>query len=127
MRILLDTSVLIDVLRDRHQRREFLARLVEANHTPATTILNVAELYAGMRPGEERITETLLSELLCLGITVGAARLGGTLKYAWAKRGKTLGLADALIAAVAIEEHCALATDNKHDFPMNELEFCPLP
>jgi len=123
VRILLDTSVLIDVLRDRNQRREFLTRLVQQRHTPATTVLNIAELYAGMRPREEGITESLLSGLMCLGVTPRAARLGGQLKYTWAKRGKTLALADSLIAAVALEEQCLLVTDNRRDFPMPELQF----
>ncbi|MGB7845622.1 MAG: type II toxin-antitoxin system VapC family toxin [Candidatus Acidiferrum sp.] len=127
MRILLDTTVLIDLLRKRNKRREFLTTLVEAHHTPATTVLNIAELYAGMRSGEETVTERLLSGLVCLGISERTARLGGALKNTWSKRGKTLGLADTLIAAVAIEEQCALLTDNRKDFPMPEVQLYPLP
>lgn len=127
MRILLDTSVLIDVLRNRNRRREFLTALLDKDHTLATTVLNIAELYAGMRSGEEQVTEALLNGLLCLGITGHAARLAGQLKNTWAKRGKTLALADTLIAAVAIDQHCALLTDNQKDFPMQELHLYPLP
>jgi predicted nucleic acid-binding protein len=125
VRILLDTSVLIDVLRKRNRRREFLAALLEKDHTPATTVLNIAELYAGMRSGEEQVTEALLSGLLCLGISEQTARLAGQLKNTWAQRGKTLPLVDTLIAALAIEEHCTLLTDNQKDFPMRELHFYP--
>ncbi|MGO9841315.1 MAG: type II toxin-antitoxin system VapC family toxin [Candidatus Acidiferrales bacterium] len=125
MRILLDTSVLIDVLRKRNKRRELLASLVDAHHTLVTTVLNIAELYAGMRPAERAMTERLLEGLLCLGITERAARRGGALKNIWSRRGRTLGLTDALIAAVAIEEECALLTDNQKDFPMPELHLYP--
>ncbi len=104
MRILLDTTVLIDLLRNRNRRRELLTNLIEAHHTPVTTVLNIAELYAGMRSGEEAVTERLLSGLVCLSISERTARLGGELKNTWSKRGKTLGLTDTLIAAVAIEE-----------------------
>lgn len=127
MRILLDTSVLIDVLRHRNRRREALAELVRAHQSLATTSLNVAELYAGMRPGEEEPTEALLAGLECFDLTSSSARLAGKLKNQWSKRGRTLALADALIAAIAIEQRCALLTDNRKDFPMPELQLYSLP
>ena len=126
MKILLDTSVLIDVLRRRNGRREALAVLVRAHESLATTSLNIAELYAGMRPGEEASTEALLDGLECFDLTGNAARLAGKLKNQWSKRGQTLSLADALIAAIAIEERCALLTDNRKDFPMPELRLYEL-
>jgi tRNA(fMet)-specific endonuclease VapC len=126
MRILLDTSVLIDALRNRNNRRELLVGLLEAHHTLATTVLNVAEIYAGMRQTEKVGTELLLSGLVCFDLNERAAQRGGQLKYTWSKRGKTLGLTDALIAAVAIEEQCALLTDNQKHFPMRELQLYPL-
>jgi len=127
MRILLDTSVLIDVLRNRNKRREFVTELALADHTLATTVLNIAELYAGMRSNEASATEAFLSGLLCLGLSDRSARLGGALKSSWSRRGKTLTLMDTLIAAVAIEEQYALLTDNQKDFPMRELRLFPLP
>jgi predicted nucleic acid-binding protein len=125
MKILLDTSVLIDLLRKRNDRRNFVIGLLQANHTLATSVLNIAELYAGMLPAERGVTETLLSGLISLGISERAARLGGQLKNTWARRGHSLTLADTLIAAVAIEEHCALLTDNRKHFPMPELRLYP--
>jgi len=127
VRILLDTSVLIDVLRRRNERREALAELVRAHQALATTTLNVAELYAGMREGEEGATEALLAGLECFDLTGNSARLAGKLKNRWSKRGKTLALADALIAAIAIEERCALLTDNRKDFPIPEVQLYALP
>jgi predicted nucleic acid-binding protein len=126
VKILLDTSVLIDTLRRRNGRREALAALVRAHESLATTSLNIAELYAGMRPGEEASTEALLEGLECLDLTGSAARLGGKLKYQWSKRGQTLSLADALIAAIALEARCVLLTDNRKDFPMPELQLYEL-
>lgn len=127
MKILLDTSVLIDVLRRRNQRREALAELVRADQMLATTSLNVAELYAGIRPGEEALSEAFLSGLECFDLTGTAARLAGKLKNQWAKRGRTLALADTVIAAISIEQHCALLTDNHKDFPMPEVQLYSLP
>jgi predicted nucleic acid-binding protein len=127
MKLLLDTSVLIDVLRARNRRREMLAELTRAGHTLSTSILNVAELYSGMRRGEEAGTEALLSGLLCYDLTGTAARLAGKLKFDWSRKGRTLTLADTIVAAIAIENRCHLFTDNRKDFPMRELKLHPLP
>jgi len=122
MRLLLDTSVLIDALRLRHGRRELLAELVQAGHTLATTALNVAEVYAGMRPDEAERTEALLSALDCYDLTGSSGRRAGALKQQWSKKGRTLALADMMVAAIALERGCTLMTDNRKDFPMEELD-----
>jgi hypothetical protein len=127
MRLLLDTSVLIDTLRHRRGRRELLARLASDGHALATSVLNIAEVFAGMRPDEERATETFLSALECYELTGAAARVAGTLQRKWAGKGRTLTLADTVIAAVALEHDCMLMTDNRKDFPMPELHLYPLP
>ena len=127
MKLLLDTSVLIDGLRARNQRRELLADLARAGHTLTTTVLNVAELYSGMRTGEEARTESFLSGLLCYGLSGTTARLAGKWKFAWSQKGRTLALADALVAAIASEQQCHLLTDNRKDFPMSEVKLYPLP
>ena len=127
MRVLLDTSILIDVLRRKNQRREFLAELVRGGHTLSTTILNIAEIYAGMRPAEEDRTEALLSGLESYELSGSSARLAGRLKNTWARKGHTLALADAIVAATAIERGCTLLTDNRKDFPMPEIQLYPLP
>lgn len=126
MKILVDTSVLIDVLRNLNRRRELLARLVASDHTLITSAINIAELYAGMRPSEEAATEALLAGMICVGLSDGIARTAGKLKSSWARRGKTLTLVDTLIAATAIGEQCVLLTDNQKDFPMPELSLYPL-
>jgi predicted nucleic acid-binding protein len=127
MRLLLDTSVLIDVLRFRHRRRELLAELVQAGHTLSTTALNIAEVYAGMRPDEAQRTEALLGVLDCYDLTGTSGRRAGVLKQQWARKGRTLALADMIVAAIALERGCSLMTDNRRDFPMEELEMFDLP
>jgi len=127
MLVLLDTSVLIDALRLRHRRRELLAELARSGHRLSTTALNVAEVYAGMRPEEEQQTQAFLAALECYDITPTAGRLAGNLKNKWARKGQTLALADTLVAAVAIERRCTLMTDNLTDFPMPELSHFQLP
>jgi|SRR5579872_85357 predicted nucleic acid-binding protein len=127
MRLLLDTSVLIDVLRSRRNRRSWLAELVRAGHSLETSALNIAEVYAGMRPEEENATREFLGALRTHPITVSAAEKAGRLKNQWSRKGRTVALADTIVAATAIEQGCELITDNRKDFPMPELRLYDLP
>jgi len=104
-----------------------LAELVRAGHTLSTTSLNIAEVYAGMRPHEAPSTETLLNSLECHELTCSASRLAGHFISEWRKKGRTLQLPDTLVAAISIERQCVLVTDNRKDFPMSELQLFPLP
>jgi predicted nucleic acid-binding protein len=127
MQLLLDTSVLIDALRLRGGRRQWLAELVRAGHTLTTSAVNLAEVYAGMRPEEEARTKIFLNALECHEITASVAETAGKLKRRWAQKGRTLTLADAMIAAVALQQGSPLATDNRRDFPMSQLQLYELP
>lgn len=127
MDLLLDTSVLIDTLRSRKGRKELLAGLVEGGHLLTTTSLNVVETYAGLRPGEGARTSLFLDSLECYGLDCETGKQAGLLINSWAKKGKTISLPDAIVAAIAIERGCTLMTDNRKDFPMPELRLYPLP
>ena len=127
MKLLLDTSVLIDILRLQHRRKELLATLAEDGHRLSTSAVNVAEIYSGIRPGEEDRTIELLESLECYAIDAAVGEHAERLKNLWAKRGHVLALPDVCVAAVAIEQNCALLTDNRRYFPMPELTLYPLP
>jgi predicted nucleic acid-binding protein len=127
MKLLLDTTVLIDVLRNRKGRRELLADLVRAGHSLSTCALNIAEVYGGIRSGEEGRTEAFLAGLDEFVLEGRVARAAGRLKTTWGKKGRTIALADAIVAAIAIEKECSLLTDIRKDFPMPELRLYPLP
>ena len=127
MNLLLDTTILIDALRHRHRRRELLTGAIHEGHTLATTAINLAEIYAGMRPAEEAKTEMFLRGLECYPVTAAIARRAGRLKWEWSQKGRTLALDDMLIAAAALEHGLTLMTDNRMDFPMPELVMYSLP
>lgn len=127
MNLLLDTTILIDVLRHRSGRRELLTEIVHEGHTLATTAINLTEIYAGMRPTEEAGTKMFLDSLECYPVTAAIARRAGRLKWEWSQKGRTLALDDMLIAAAALEHGLALMTDNRMDFPMDELDLYSLP
>jgi len=125
--ILLDTSVLIDILRDRRGRRALLRDWLLEGHALACSPVNVAEVYAGMRPKEAAATNDFLRELDYIEISREAAQKAGRLKFEWKAKGHTLSLADTLVAAVALESGLALATDNVRHYPMPELKLFRLP
>jgi len=127
MQLLLDSSVLIDALRLRRGRRRWLAGLVRAGNRLATSALNLGEVYAGMRPEEEERTKAFLGALECHEITARVAEMAGKLKRQCAQKGRTLTLADTIVAAVALEQGCPLVTDNRKDFPMPGLQLYELP
>jgi predicted nucleic acid-binding protein len=60
-------------------------------------------------------------------LTGTSGRRAGALKQQWARKGRTLTLADMIVAAIALERGCTLMTDNRKDFPMEELDKFDLP
>jgi predicted nucleic acid-binding protein len=80
-----------------------------------------------MRSVEEGRTKDLLNAIDCHEISAVVAEVAGKLQNEWARKGRTLTLGDMMVAAVALEQGCSLATDNRKDFPMRELELYPLP
>lgn len=110
-----DTDVLIDYLRDRP---EAVAFLEDCQRPLALSVITVAELYAGVREGDERLRLDAFVgafELLPLDHRVGAQAGLWRQRYG---RSHGTGLADALIAASAAAAGATLATLNRRHFPM---------
>jgi predicted nucleic acid-binding protein len=87
---------------------------------------DVIEVYTGMHPGEEEITANWFDRLLYHDVTREIAERAGALRYHWRKEVRTLSLADATIAAVALHHRLILLTDNEKHFPMPEIMRHPL-
>jgi predicted nucleic acid-binding protein len=119
--------VIIDALNRKRKRWELLGSLVEAGETLACSAITVAEIYAGIRQHETERTHTFLENLDCYGVDADLARYAGWLKNDWAKQGRTLSISDVLIAATALVHKVVLMTDNRKDFPMQNLALYPLP
>jgi len=119
--VLVDTSVLIDVLRDRLDRAALLEKLVRQGSLLCACDVTIAEVYAGMREHERRATETLLDSLYYIPSDSPVARSAGLLRGQWRARGVTLTLMDAFLAALALRHGLVLLTDNARHFPMKGL------
>jgi len=125
--IFLDTSVIFDHLNGRYGRTAYLEQLVEQGNSLACCPVNITEVYAGLRSGEETKTEAFLDSLECLPVTPEIAKQAGLLRRDWQRKGHTLSYTDVTIAAVALSNEVPLLTDNRKHFPMPELQLLPLP
>lgn len=115
--IVLDTTVLIDVLRGRPAAQRLL-RLRRHGDSPATTPINVEEIVRGIRASERSAVAGLFEGLLLLPIGRREAELAGTWRRERAAKGVTLAQADCLIAGCAVSADARLATGNPKDFRM---------
>ncbi|HEY7732826.1 MAG TPA: type II toxin-antitoxin system VapC family toxin [Gaiellaceae bacterium] len=119
--ILLDTTVLIDLLRGKPAAAERLRGLQRGGDLVWTSVVNVEEIARGLRPGEEQPAQRLLSGLRLAPLDEAEGWRAGTWRRDFAARGITLAQADCLVAAAALGVGGRLATGNPRHFPMPEL------
>jgi len=124
---LLDSGIIIDALNGKRGRRELIDQLIQDGADMACCSINVTEVYAGLRPGEEAKTERLLRSLKFYPVTWAIAKEAGDLLNVWRQKNRTLSLPDTTIAAVALANNLVLVTGNLKDFPMPQLRLYPLP
>jgi predicted nucleic acid-binding protein len=118
--VLLDTTVLIDLLRGR-SAVDRLGALRASGDVPYACAVNVEEVVRGLRPEEERAARRLFQGLRIVPLGEAEGSRAGTWRRDFAARGSTLSQADCLIAAAAAAVGGRLATGNPRDFPMPEL------
>ncbi|MCV2489028.1 PIN domain-containing protein [Geodermatophilus sp. YIM 151500] len=118
--VLLDTTVLIDVLRGRPvvERLRLMAR---QGDVAATSPVNVEEVVRGLRRAEASAVDALFDGLLVVPLDRAAGERAGRWRRDFAARGTTLSQADCLVAAAALAAGGRVATGNPRDFPMAEV------
>jgi predicted nucleic acid-binding protein len=116
---LVDTDILIHFLRGRREAKDFLSSLLDRSQIHCSSI-TVAEIFAGIRPGEEEKTRALMDNLIVLDVTRVIAERAG--HYRRTIRSQTLELDDCLVAATAFVHRAVLATGNRKHYPMRDIE-----
>jgi predicted nucleic acid-binding protein len=119
--VLLDTTVLIDLLRGRQEAGRRLASLRAAGDSPYVCAVNVEEVSRGLLPHEHEPARRLVAGLKEAPLGEPEGWQAGEWRRAFAGQGRTLTQADCLIAAAALGIGGRLATGNPRDFPMAEL------
>jgi predicted nucleic acid-binding protein len=126
--LLLDTSVIIDVLNNKRNRAALLMELVRAKVTCSPVVPSISPRSTRVSgPKKKPLREELFASLQHLSITPPAARMAGEFKRDYARKGATLNLGDVIIAAVPIHNRLTLLKDNVKDFPMDDLSLYSLP
>ncbi len=123
MTVLVDSDILIEVSRGRD--KDILSKWLALSESDSAILyspVTAAELWAGALPHEHEPLARLFHLLLCIPIDNETGRFAGEYlrKY---RKSHSVELADALIAAAAIQGRATLWTRNRKHYPMKELTF----
>lgn len=118
--VLLDSDVVIDVLRGRAETVAELRRLETTGTATFTCAVSVAEIFAGLRPGEDSQTEAFFEARGDLRLDAATGRRAGAYLSRYA-RSHGVETADAVIAAAAAAAGFQLWTRNARHYPMDDL------
>lgn len=120
--ILLDSDVIISWLRGYDPFASLIPDLLVKGNVLVWTPVSVAEIFAGLRKGEEARIDDLFLVLEALPLTSETGRKAGEYLNRYSKSyGVELG--DALIAASAYFSRVPLWTLNKKHYPMRDIQF----
>ncbi len=117
--VVLDTDLLIALLRGDERATTFIERLWSRGDEPTTTAINIYELYVGaLRRGERHVQAVReLEQLLpVLPLDAKTARLAAEIGVELRSRGKSIDIRDLLIASAAMAGGCSIATCNTRHF-----------
>lgn len=124
---LIDSDVLIWVLRNRQDTVQLVERLAqESGETLGCSSLSILEIWAGTRPAEQVRTAALLDALDVFSIDgIIAKRAAELLRAHHRNAGNSREWIDALIASTALQHHMTLVTYNQRDYPYPALTLYP--
>ena len=115
--ILVDSDVVISLLRGNPRAVDFLAQAATAD-TLAVSVVTLTEVTGGMRSGERRAVAGLFNQLRIEPVTEMVAHRAGQLMRQYRASHGGIGVADYLIAATAEHTGAQLATLNVRHYPM---------
>lgn len=119
MGLVLDTSVVIDLLRGDILDESVLGN---AREPVMISTVTVHEVIAGLKDGEAEFTDAVLSSFAIIPVGIAEAELSAYWRRQYRLQGQTLEFTDTAIAATAAIRNVPLATGNIKDFPMPELQ-----
>lgn len=115
MTTVVDTSVIIDVLRGLGAAVDYVENLEDV---PACSEITRVEVARGLRSGERAPAERLFQQLRWVPLDEPIARRAGELGRKWRKSHPGISTPDLVVAATAEQCDADLATSNVRHFPM---------
>lgn len=121
MEILLDTDILIDLLRGSEEVTQKINQLEGRGTLLSTSTLNAFELFYGAYKTSNReenveATRTLLDRLIIHDLDMAASEKAGEVQAYLEEEGTPLEFRDTLIASVALTQNITLYTRNTRHF-----------
>jgi len=132
-RVVIDTDILIDLLRNVKKVFEFIGNMERKGYVLSTTIINAFELYHGAYRSKKQAenlasTKKLLERLIILRMSLKSAENAGRIYAELEMKGQPIGLRDAMVGAIALTRGYTLATRNvEHLRKISGLTLIPAP
>ena len=121
-RLVLDTNIVIDLLKKVPNVVERFLALLEAQTTFLISPIVVAEVYAGAFKREHKDIEALFDLCQHAAMDSVTGRMAGLYANQYAKAFQGIALEDYLLAATARAHRCPLWTKNRKHYPMDDIE-----
>ena len=118
---LLDTDILIWILRGKKEVREKVSKLKEKSPL-AISVISIAEIFRNVFPSELSTTEDFLNQHIIFNLDQKTAKIGGLYCQQYSKQLKNLTLDDCLIAGCANVNDITLVSLNTKHFPMKDIK-----
>ena len=123
MSVLIDSDIVIEVLRARDQAiLTQWSALADSSSPILVSPITFAEVGAGAFTSEQTMISRFFAPLTCVVIDQKIGQLAGEFLRQYSKS-HNLKIADALIAASAAHSQAALWTRNRKHYPMPDLSF----
>ncbi|MCX7925090.1 MAG: PIN domain-containing protein [Fimbriimonadales bacterium] len=117
--VVIDTDIMLDILRGRNEQVRYQAQQYTL-HYPRYSItqITLTELAHGFYKREGSLTtlNKILAQCEILTLTDSAAMLAGEMLARLESSGLTIGFADTIIAAVAVDQGRTLVSANEKHF-----------
>ena len=120
--VVLDSDVIIEILRGARGTLQAAIALEESGVPTFCTAISWAEIFAGVRRGEEAVTRAFFEARGEVALDGKIGRQAGDYLARYAKSHR-VEIADALIAAAATTSGLRLWTLNRKHYPMQDLRF----
>ncbi|MDO8625118.1 MAG: type II toxin-antitoxin system VapC family toxin [Candidatus Diapherotrites archaeon] len=117
---ILDTTIIIDFLRQKPNAIEAIQALFDSGEKTKTTLFNYYEAYYGEiafgKPGSLEILEGFFDQIEIVPPTIQSIRTSARIELELRKKGQVIDPNDLYIAGIAIERNETLYTNNTKDF-----------